>query len=370
MKVPFIDYSRQYKALKPEIDEAIFKCLNNGDLIFRDDLVKFENDFAAYCGCRYGIGTGSCTNAMYLCLKYLGIGPGDEIITVSHTYIATIDVIVHCGAKPVLIDIGDDFNINPDLIEPAITPRTKAIIPVHLNGLMCDMPKIMAIAGKYGLYVIEDAAQAAGAEIHEKRSGSWGDFGCFSFYPAKVLGCYGEGGMIVTNDEEAANALYLLRDHGELPSYLNPEGKKTIFRWGYNSILDNIQAAVLNVKLKYLDDFISKRRHITKMYNDKLNLIELTTDMNGLYGVHQNYVLQIEKYRRNKLKEYLYEKGIETLVSWRIPNHKQGRLFKLDDINLPKTENASQTVLSLPMYDGLTDEEVAYVIETIRSFFA
>lgn len=372
-KVPFVNYPLEYHKIKSEIDRAIFGCLNRGDLIFRSDLKSFESNLAKYSGAKYGIGTGSCTGALYISLKAAGIKSGDEVVTVSHTYIATIDVIVHTGATPILIDVGKDFNMDMSLLEDAISPKTKAIIPVHLNGRMCNMDKLMEIAEKYNLIVIEDAAQAVGAKFKDKSSGSFGFTGCFSFYPAKILGGYGEGGMIITMNNELARKFYLLRDHGELPGYLKPANKqkeKIIYFYGYNSILDNIDAAVLNVMLKHLPTWIERRRKIASMYNKSLSELEdiilPPPPSNGDYfDVYQNYVIRTKK--RDDLFKYLKKIGIETLISWKIPNHRQ-KTLNLSHFNLPKTEKISKCVLSLPMYPELTNEQVEYVINAIIKF--
>ena len=369
-RVPFINYPRAYKKIKPEIDEALLGCLERGDLVYRQDLIDFEKKFAAYCGCKHGIGTGSCTGAMYLCLRAINVFLC-EVITVSHTYIATIDSIVHAGGVPILIDVDyDTMNMDVNQLERAITPQTKAIMPVHLNGRMCEMDRIMEIAERHKLYVIEDAAQAVGASYDGKEAGSWGHFGCFSFYPAKVLGSYGEGGMIVTNDDEMASKLYLLRDHGEWPHYLPGGTKGDIYGWGYNSILDNISAAVLNVKMKYLSKNVLRRRMIAEYYGSGLDdiVLPIPGSLGGAwYDVFQNYVIRTEQ--RDRLKDWLRDRGIETLVSWPIPNHRQKGLADLHRFNLPVTEQISNEVLSLPMHPELSDPEVEYVVEAVRSFF-
>ncbi len=374
-KVPFVNYPLQYKKIKKEIDNAIFGCLKRGDLIFRKDTVEFEKNFAKFVGAKYGISCDSCTGAMFLSLAALGIGKGDEVVTVSHTYVATIDVIWHCGAKPVLVDVGDDMEMNVNLVEKAITKKTKAIIPVHLDGRMVDMEKLMKVARKYNLYVIEDAAQAAGAKFKERPAGSWGITGCFSFYPAKILGSYGDGGMIVTNNKKLAEKLYLLRDHGEKPSYLQTiKDKNKIAFFGYNSLLDNIQAAVLNVKLKYLPEWIKRRREIARIYNNGLDDIQKiklppAPDSDKYYfDVFQNYVIRVKE--RDKLKAYLAKKGIETLSKWIIPNHKQKGLKILNKFSLPKTEQISKEVISLPMYPELTNKQVDYIVQCVRNFFS
>lgn len=371
--VPFINYPLQYKRIKKEIDQAIFRCLKDGDLIFRKDLVNFERKFAHFVGTKYGIGCDSCTGAMFLSLFAAGIGKGDEVITVSHTYVATIDVIWHVGATPILIDVGEDMEMNPDLIEKNITKRTKAIIAVHLNGRMCQMDKIMKIAKKYNLIVIEDAAQAVGAKFKGKPAGSFGLTGCFSFYPAKLLGSFGDGGIIVTNHKKLAEKLYLLRDHGEKPPYLcKPKEKNKIFFFGFNSLLDNIQAAILNVKLKYLPLWIRRRREIAAIYCQELKSIpEIKLppppEENGdYYDVYQNFVIRAKN--RDRLRDYLTKNGIETLIKWEIPNHLQPGL-KLDKFKLPLTERLSKEVISLPIYPELTNRQIKYVIKTIKKFY-
>jgi dTDP-4-amino-4,6-dideoxygalactose transaminase len=374
-KVPFVNYPLQYKKIKKEINRAIFNCLEKGDLIFREDTIKFEKNFAKFVGSKYGISCDSCTGGMFLSLVALGVGSGDEVITVSHTYIATIDVIWHCGASPVLVDIGEDMEMDTNLIEGAITKKTKAIIPVHLDGRMCDMERIMKIAKKYNLYVIEDAAQAVGAKFKGKMAGCWGTTGCFSFYPAKILGSYGDGGAIVTNDKNLAQKLYLLRDHGEMPPYLRkPSNRDKIFCFGFDSLFDNIQAAILNVKLKYLPKWIKKRREIAKIYHEGLKDIEgiklppSPTEKGPYFDVFQNYVIRVKK--RDELEEYLKKKGIETMVKWRIPNHKQKSLKILHKFHLPKTEKFSKEVLSLPIYPELKNWQVEYVIDCIKKFYS
>jgi len=373
-KVPFVNYSLQYKKIKKEIDRAILGCLERGDLIHRKDTKNFEKNLAKFVGAKYGIGCDSCTGGLFLSLFGLGIGPGDEVITVSHTYIATIDVIWHIGATPVLIDVGEDMEMDPDLIEQAITKKTKAIIPVHLDGRMCNMEKIMRVAKKYNLFVIEDAAQAIGAKFKGKSAGSWGNTGCFSFYPAKVLGSYGDGGAIVTSDEKLAKKLYLLRDHGEVPSYLRkPKDKDKIYLFGFNSLLDNIQAAILDIKLRYLPGWIERRREIARIYCEGLGDIEEIKlpppplEKSEYFDVYQNFVIRIKK--RDKLERYLKTKGIETLVKWRIPNHRQKNLNILHRFSLPLTEQISKEVLSLPLYPELSNWQVEYVIDCIRKFY-
>lgn len=378
--VKFINYPKAYESIKSEIDSAIQRCLSTGDLIFRQDLIDFEQKFAKLHGCKYGIGTGSCTGAMFITLKALGIGPGDEVITVAHTYVATVDVIKACGATPVLVDVNEsDMLMDVELVEQAITRKTKAVIPVHLNGAMCDMKALRALCD-HRFFLIEDAAQSPLAQRDGIMPGQLSDAACFSFYPAKVLGGYGEGGMVITNNDKLQQKLYLLRDHGESPGYFHTpkldcqfskRSHKTIECWGYNTILDNIDAAVLNVKLKYLEGWIKRRRKLAHRYDGTLCDLPINLqqppEVVDRFDVFQNYVIRCEN--RNVLQAYLESKGIETMVSWPIPLHKQPALTELHQFNLPVTEEISRTCLSLPMYPELMDEEVEYVIENTRLFF-
>jgi len=375
-KVPFVNYPLQYRSLKKEIDGAIQRVLNKGDLILRSEVEKFENSVAKFLGLKYGIGLNSCTDALFFSLKALGIGRGDEVITVSHTFVATISAIVWAGAKPILVDVGDDFLMDVEKVEAAITKKTKAIIPVHLNGRCCDMKKLMAIAKKYNLVVIEDAAQALGAKFQGKMAGSFGLASCYSFYPAKILGCFGDAGLVCTNNKSLAEKIRLFRDHGQ-------KTKTEIAGYGFNSRLDNLQAAVLNVKFKYLPKWIKRRREIANQYNNGLSEIpevllppapSFAKDSDGKantepqhFDVYQNYVLRVEK--RDKLAAYLKKRGVETLIKDPIPNHRQKALKNLHRFNLPKTEQISKQIISLPMYPELTDSQVGYVIETIKKIF-
>jgi len=372
-KVPFVNYPLQYRNIKNEIDEKFQSLLSKGDLYLRDDCIKLERDLAAYLGVKYGIGTNSGTDSIFLSLYAEGIGKGDEVITVGHTYIATISSIVHTGARPILIDVKEDFNMDVDQLEKAVTPRTRAVIPVHLNGHCCEMDRIMEIAEEHDLMVVEDAAQALGASYKGKKAGSFGDTGCFSFYPAKILGCYGDGGFIAVNDDALAEHLYLLRDNGEKARYLMKDpseaGNKKIYLYGFNSVMDNIQAAVLNIKLKYFPQWLDRRREIAKIYDEGLAGvpgIRTPPDMGpDYYDVYQNYV--IRSTRRDELAKFLDANGVETLISWKTPNHLQEAL-DLSKFKLPETERISREVISLPMYPELTDEQVQYVVARVRAF--
>jgi len=359
-----VAYKKQYRDLKQEIDTAIERVLEKGDLILRQDVDDFEQNLAQFTGVKYAVALNSGTDALFLSLLAAGIGKGDEVITVSHTFIASIFTIVHVGAKPVLVDVKDDFLMNVDELEKAITPNTKAIIPVYLNGRMPDMERIMEIAQKHNLIVIEDSAQALGAEYKGKKAGSIGLTGCFSFYPAKILGCFGDGGAITTNSKEIADKIRLLRDHGQ-------ETKTKIVCYGWNSRLDNLQAAVLNIKIKHLPEWIKKRREIADMYNNglkdikEIKLAPASQDISH-FDVFQNYVLRAEQ--RDKLFGFLKEKEVETLIKDPIPNHWQKGL-NLSHFKLPKTEELSKEVISLPMYPELTDEQVEYVINCVKEYY-
>jgi len=364
-KTPFVGYKLQYQNLKKEIDNAIQGVLRRGDLILRSDVERFEKNIAEFLGVKYGVGVNSCTDALILSLKAAGIGPGDEVITVSHTFFATIESIHHTGAEPILVDVKDDFLMDENKIEKAITKKTKAILLVHLNGRVCEMDKIMRIAKSYKLIVIEDAAQALGAEFHGKRAGSFGLASCFSFYPAKLLGAFGDGGLVATNDKKFAQKIRLLRNHGEAT-------KTKIVCYGFTSRLDNLQAAILNVKFKYLPKWIKRRREIAKIYNKDLASISQikvppAPDSDSRYfDVYQNYVLRAQK--RNQLFGFLKQKGVETLIKDPIPNHWQKGLG-LEKFCLPNSEKFAKEVISLPMYPELANQQIRYVVNCIKEFY-
>jgi len=375
-KVPFVDVPKQYQIIKEEVLRTIDDVLSRGDLILRKDVEEFEKNMAVFVGTKYAVGLNSGTDAMFLPLKALGIGPGDEVITVSHTFVASIAVIVQTGAKPILVDVKEDFTMDVDKLEAAITEKTKAVIPVHLNGRMCEMDKLMEIVKSSNLIVIEDAAQAIGSKYQSKMAGSFGLAGSFSLYPFKVLGCFGDGGVLTTDDENLAEKVRLLRNHGQKTPA--PEqarygaGKTEIVCFGFNSRLDNIQAAILNLKFKYLPQYIERRRKIALLYQKGL------ADVKGVklppspdsdekhFDNFQNYVLTAEK--RDELYNFLKEKGVETLIKDPVANHKQPGLG-LSHFNLPCTERLAEEVISLPMYPELSREQIEYVIKCVKSFY-
>lgn len=366
-KVPFVGLPEQYSRLEDEILELLQDVLfTRADFIMRDDLEEFESNFASFVGTDYAVGVNSGTDALHLSVKAAGLGEGDEIITVAHTFVATVAAIVHCGATPILVDVGDDFNMDMQKLEEAISPRTKAVIPVHLNGRLCDMEKLMDIANKHDLLIIEDAAQAVGATFDREKAGSFGLTGCFSLYPMKVLGGIGDGGIVVTNDENIAQKIRFLRDHGQ-----NRE-TGDIIGYGFNSRLDNLNAAIINMKLKYLSQRIERRRELAMLYEQGLSdipYLELPPPPKSegrYFDVYQNYVVQTPK--RDELVGHLNECGIEVLISWPKPMY-QHEALGLTHFHLPETERICKEVVSLPMYPELKNEQVEYVIDCVRDFY-
>ena len=363
-RVPFVDPREHYRRLKPEIDAAILGCLATGDLIYRQQLRDFEAHLAAFVGVKYAVGLNSGFHALHFSLVAAGVGPGDEVITVGHTFLATVSAIVHVGARPVLVDVAEDYNMDPGAFEGAITPRTKAVIPVHLNGRVCDMDRIMAVARGRGLIVIEDAAQSLGATFRGTRAGAFGHTGCFSFYPFKILGGFGDGGAVTTNDPDIARTVSLLRYNGE------DRETGEYHHHGYTALLDNVQAAVLDVKLPHLPHWIEHRRRIGARYRaglegvPALRLPHFTeTDRTDVF---QNYVVRTGC--RDRLREHLRARGVETLVHWPKPlwHHKD---LGLEDPRLVETESICREVLSLPMSAETTDEHVDITVACIREFF-
>ena len=364
-KVPFVDPKEHYRRYKAEIDHAFTDTLSKGDLVLRQQLRDFEKHLAEFVGTKYAVGVNSCYHALHFSLLAAKIGAGDEVITVGHTFVATVSAIIHAGAKPILIDVREDYNLDPAKLEAAITPRTRAIMPVHLNGRVCEMDTIEAIAAKHKLVVIEDAAQALGAKHKGRGAGSFGIAGCFSFYPFKSLGCYGDGGAVTTNDPEVARVVTLLRFNGE-------DRETGAFHYhGYTALLDNVQAAILDVKLKHFPDWIEHRRKIAQLYTKKLSGIAGLTlpimDGPGYFDTFQNYVIRTDQ--RDALREHLKQSGVETLVHWATPMWAYKGL-DLPDPKLPFTEKICREVISLPMSAETTEEHVEITAAAIREFFA
>lgn len=361
--IPFVDLRREYQEIKEEINQAIQRVLESGWFILGEELKAFEKEFAEYLGVKHAVGVNSGSDALYLAIKALGIGNGDEVITVSHTFISTVDAITRNGAKPVFVDIDPEtYTIDVNQIEEKITERTKAILPVHLYGHPADMDPIMEIAEKYDLYVIEDASQAHGAEYKGRKVGNIGHVGCFSFYPTKNLGAYGDAGAVVTNDVELAEKLRLLRNYGSPKKYHHDF-------IGVNSRLDEIQAAVLRVKLRHLDEWNEKRRKIAEEYNELLrDFDDVITPVEKEWAKHVYHLYVIRHKERDKLQQYLLENGVRTQIHYPIPVHKQKAYTAFRTSSLPITERISNETLSLPMHPWLRIDEIEKICYLIKRF--
>ncbi|MCX7795647.1 MAG: DegT/DnrJ/EryC1/StrS family aminotransferase [bacterium] len=366
MRIPSFDLKRQYQNLKMEINQILQEVMERGQFILGENVTSLESEVSTYCGTKYAIGVASGTDALLLSLRALDIGPGDEVITTPFTFFATTEVISNLGAKPVFVDIEPDtFDMNVEEVEQLITKNTKVILPVHIFGQMCDMDKLMEIREGYNVYIVEDACQAIGAVYNGKKAGSLGNTGCFSFFPTKNLGAFGDGGMIVTNDEKIKEKVLMLRNHGSKKKYYHEE-------LGYNSRLDEIQAAILRVKLKYLDSYIKRRQEIASLYSDLLSdvpYVKTPKIKEGRTHTFHQYVIRAEK--RDELQKYLSDNGIGSTIYYPLPLHLQKVYkdlgYKLGD--LPEAEKASEEVLALPMWPELKDEEVREVVEVIKSFY-
>lgn len=363
-RVPFVDPAKNYQMIKEEIDAAYFEVMTKGDLIDRGHLKTFEENLAKFVGTKYAIGLNSGYDALHLSLRAADIGPGDEVIVPAHTFVATCSAVVNVGATPVLVDVARDFNIDVHKIEEAITPKSKGVIPAHLNGYMANMPRIMEIAEKYNLIVIEDACQSLGSSIDSKQAGSWGQTGCWSFYPFKILGGYGDGGAITTNDPDIALFARRMRYNGEDRTTGEYHGH------GFTCLLDNLQAAFLDVKLRYLLQWITRRKKIAELYRQAfMDIAELMLPHYNNLGfdhVYQNYVVRSKQ--GDRFSDYLLKHGVEVLIQFRKPYYKHKALNLLDK-GYPETESLSREVCSLPMNVEISDEQVEYVIKTVRSFY-
>ncbi len=363
--IPFVDLKRQYKAIKDEILESVNKVLESCSFCLGEEVDKFEEEFASYCGTQYCVALNSGTSALHLALLTAGVQPGDEVITVANTFMATCEAISYAGAVPVFVDIDErTYNIDVTKIKRAITPKTKAIIPVHLYGQPADLDPILEIADTHGLVTIEDAAQAHGAVYKERRVGGFGRVGCFSFYPGKNLGAYGEGGALVTNDESVYRAARMLRDHGQRQRYHHDAV-------GYNYRMDGIQGAVLRVKLRYLDRWIEARRRLAHMYSDLLagTGVVLPYESPHSSGVYHLYVIRTAE--RDLLRGQLSESGIQTGLHYPVPCHLQKAYADLGykEGDLPVTEVCARELLSLPLFAELTEEEVRKVAEKVKALY-
>ncbi len=365
MKVPFFDYPRLYTDNKKEFDRIFSDVCSRGAFILQQDVKDFEASLAHFTSARYAIGVGNATDGLEMCWMSIGLRPGDEVIVSSHTMLATASAIRLAGGTPVPVEIGDDNLIDPQAVEDAINSRTVGVMPTDLNGRTCDMQAIMNIAEKHKLYVVEDAAQALGSKFKGKHAGTFGHASAISFFPAKVLGCFGDAGAVITNSEQAFETIYQLHDHGR-----DPAGN--VKSWGRNSRLDNLHAAFLNNGLSRYSDVINRRRTIAELYHQNLcDIEELSlppgpTADSDHFDIYQNY--EILALRRDELKEFLYSKGVGTLIQWGGKGVHQWERLGFPQI-LPKVEYFFRHSIMLPINMFVSDEDVTYVCEKIRSFY-
>jgi len=365
VNIPFFDYSDLFARHRNELTDIFQSVSSCGAFIMQDDLVQFENKLAKYTGVNYALGVANATDAMQLLLKAGGIGIGDEVIFCSHTMVATASAIAFTGATPVPVEAGSEHLIDVEKIELAITPNTKAIMPTQLNGRVANMDEILRISDKYNLQVYEDSAQALGAKYKGQSAGSFGMGGCISFYPAKVLGCFGDGGAVLTNNKSIYNKIKLMRDHGR-----GEDGDVTI--WGYNSRLDNLQAAILNYFFDNYEGIVQRRREIATLYFDSLSVLDkvvLPPAVNSdpdHFDIFQNY--EIEAFMRDELKKYLADKGVGTLIQWGGKAVHEFRDLGFTQ-TLSFTEKIMRSSLMLPLNMTITDDEVEYICNCIADFY-
>lgn len=363
--VPYLDLKQQYLNQEPDFLDAFKRIMSTGSFILRSDVQEFEDNIKTFLGVKHVIGVNSGTDALNLAVQASSIQCGDEVITVSHTFVATLASIHHKGATPVLIDILDDYNMDASLIEQAITPKTKAIMPVHLNGRCCNMDIILDLAKRHNLIVIEDTAQALGAKYKGRSAGTFGDMGCFSAHPMKILGCAGDGGFVVTNDDQLAEKLYLLRNHGQ-------KTKQEISFYGFCSRLDTLQAALLNIKFQKLPEWIERRREIARTYNEAFRELDIVCpnydDQSGAdyFDVFSSYVIRTP--HQTELMDFLRENQIEAFVHMGPHTLADQEGLANKEMALDRTRSLTQQILSLPVYPEMTAEQVNYVIEKIRDF--
>lgn len=366
--IPFFNYSALFAEKAEELTAVMLDVCRRGAYILQKDLTEFERHLAEFMGVKHAFGVANGTDAIWLGLKAVGIGPGDEVILPSHTYIATAAAVHFVGARPVLADIGPDHMLDPASVESLITSATRAIMPVQINGRTCDMATLQAIADRHGLMIVEDAAQGLGSRFMDQAAGTFGRFGTISFYPAKLLGCFGDGGAVVTNDDQIAAQIALLRDHGR-----DPETGRVV-AWGFNSRLDNLQAAILDHKLKDFPADIQRRRVIAGRYQARLgDLCELNLPPGPdadprHFDVYQNYELEAD--RRDELRVFLEQRGVRTIMQWAGTPVHQFKELELGEFSLPATESFFQRCLMLPMNTTLSDDDVDYICDQIRAFYS
>jgi dTDP-4-amino-4,6-dideoxygalactose transaminase len=360
--IPFLDLKAQYKPIKEDILQAVNRVLDTGQYILGEEVAAFETEFASYVGAQHGVALNSGTSALHLALLAAGVGRGDEVITVPFTFVATVAAICYTGAQPVFVDIDPkSFTMDTTQLEAAITPRTKAILPVHIYGQSADMDPILAIARKHGLIVIEDAAQAHGAEYKGKRVGSLGSLGCFSFYPGKNLGAYGEGGIVVTNDAQHAEKMRMLRDGGQARKYHH------VLR-GYNYRMEGLQGAILRVKLRHLDAWTEGRRSRAAEYERCLKNADVVRPVEMPFARHVYHIYAVRSADRTELQLALQNNGVQTGIHYPIPVHLQDGYRDLGYVagEFPQTERAAREVLSLPMFSELSNMQVEMVSAAVH----
>lgn len=360
--IPLTNLRRHYQAIKPQVDAAIADVLSEGWFILGEKVKQFEEAFSRYCGARYAVGVGSGTEALHLALVAFGIGRGDEVITIANANVPTISAISFAGATPVFVDIDSiTYTMDPAQVENRITERTKAILPVHLYGQCADMDPILEVARRHGLRVIEDCAQAHGAEYKRRKAGTMGDVGCFSFYPTKNLGAFGDAGMIITNHYDIVERLRLLRNYGLKEKYYCSAK-------GYNSRLDELQAAILLAKLPYLDSWNLRRRNIAQVYTKALDDTDVICPLEAPERKHVYHLYVIQVPNRDRLQSLFRERGIATRIHYPIPVHRQEAYSELGYLPeaLPVTESIAACVVSLPIHPWLEDSEVLHVISTVK----
>jgi len=364
-KIPYLDLPAQIRSLRPEIDAALARALDNCSFILGPDVAQFEKDFATFCGAQHALGFNSGTSALHVAILLCGVGAGDEVITTPYTFAATSWAISYCGAKPVYVDIEDaTFNLDPKLLERAITPRTKAVIPVHLYGHPFDADAIREICRQHKLPLVEDAAQAVGAKYKGKMTGTLGDVAGFSFYPGKNLGACGEGGALVTNNPAFAARAKSLREHGSTQRYHHDEV-------GYNYRMEGLQGAVLGVKLKHLQKWTDERRRVARRYTELLADTPLQLPVEAGYAESAWHLYTVRHPRRDEFKKFLDEYGIGNAVHYPIPLHLQKCYTSLGHRpgDFPVAEKAAREVLSLPIFPELTDAQILRVVEVVKNFF-
>ena len=364
MQIPLVDLRAQYSTIKTEIDSAIQRVLDNTSFIMGKEVTSFEAAFASFVGARGAAGVGSGTAALHLAMLACGVGPGDEVITAAHTFIATAEAISQTGARPVFVDIDPKtYTIDPGQVEDAITDRTRAIIPVHLYGQPADLDPLVDIARRRDLWLIEDAAQAHGAEYKGSRCGTIGHIACFSFYPGKNLGAYGDAGAVTSNDEKLLATVRKLRDHGRTTKYEHDE-------IGYGERIDALQAAILAAKLPHLESWTEARRSRARLYSELLAGSGVATPYESPNVRHVYHLYVVRTPHRDDLLAYLKSRGVDAGIHYPIPLHKQPAYVKqgYSDVSLPLSERAAAEVLSLPLYPELTDAQIHQVAEAVRGF--